>query len=160
MILTYDPTTVIAIVGTIPLLDWTAIRAVIPDKRDMITGKDGEIARVNYLTNKICTLDIVLPQGSHYNIAMTGVEQLDLPFPLHIYEYNKLLNGGTANDLGLFLQDLASNTVTPVGSQLFLYPCTFMRTPDINYERTNGEIVWRIKGYVRANIQSGHFTDI
>lgn len=160
MILTYDPTTVIAIVGTIPLLDWTALRAVIPDKRDMITGKDGEIARVNYLTNKLCSLDIVLPQGSHYNIAMTGLEQLDLPFPLHIYERNQLFRGTDNTAFVDFISDLSSNLLTPVGSQLFLYPCTFMRTPDINYERTNGEIIWRIKGYVRANIQSGHFTDI
>jgi len=145
MIKTYDPTQVITIIGTLPLLEWSELRLITPERRDFLVGKDGEICRVQNMLHKLVMIEISLDKGSHFNLGLTAMELLDLPIPVHIYEYNRLLNRGTA--------------ITPFGTQAFIYPCIFVKTPDSMYERVNTNNIWTLKGYLRANIQAGFFNE-
>lgn len=159
MIKTYDPSQILTIIGTLPLLEWSELRLITPERRDFLVGKDGEICRVQNMLHKLVTIEISLDKGSHFNLGLTAMELLDLPIPVHIYEYNKMINRGTANDLGQFIQNVASNTITPFGTQAFIYPCIFVKTPDSMYERVNTNNIWTLKGYLRANIQAGFFNE-
>jgi len=159
MILTYDPSSVVIIVGTVPILDWVSCRAIVPDKRDFITGKDGEMVRVKNRDNKMGTVQLVLSQGSHYNLALTAQEHLDLPIPVRIVE--RRVFESEVRDIDVrFIATLTLGLPTLISSQLFLYPATFIRTPDLNYERSATDVEWLLKGYVRINVKSGSFTGL
>ena len=161
MILTYDPSTVVIIVGTIPITDWVSCRAIVPDKRDFLTGKDGEMTRVKYQGNKMASFQLILSQGSHFNLGLTTMEKLDLPIPVRIMERRLFESSGAdAAVLTSMTLGLPATDITMISSQLFLYPATFIRTPDIGYEKSQSNVEWLLKGYVRINYKSGLYTDL
>jgi hypothetical protein len=154
---TYNPGNIIAVFGSIPVLEWNSIRVHKAPFGGIIKGKNGEICRVKFKNGDVVTVELTIPHSSYYNTTLSVLKELDLPIAIHLLEIrevdfravNKVANI-TANAAIL----AAIGNIT--GSQAFIWPASFIDTDGNSWDKKSGDVVWKFQGILKGEIIGGY----
>jgi len=152
---TYDPQSLIAIFGAVPIVEWNTIRIIKPAFRRLVKGKDNELCRGRLKDNNLVIVELKLSSSSHLNLALTMLKELDLPIPIHIVEANNFLGGSGASSIAAntALSITAANFLT---SQAFIWPATFIDSDGSSWSKVSGEVTWTFQGILIGEIIGGN----
>lgn len=131
MIKSYNPERVIAVIGTVPILEWTELNVQIGGGTDLLKGKDKELCRGKQWGSGMAQVELIIPKGSVTNALLSTLMMVDLPIPIHLVDTNDVL-GGTL---------------------VFIYPASFVKVPDDSYSRVSNDITWILQGNLVQSTQ-------
>lgn len=135
---TYDPSVVVALIGTVPLFDWDSLQLETVDSRLLFKGIDGEYRRFNTQNAEITELVLEIPTISPQVSLLKLLQLTDLPFQVAITRLNP--------------EDKAATVITTPLITEFLWPAIFMSETKPTYNREASNTVFTIQGIQRSII--------